>query len=68
MNKHPLFHITLCLTLLYGAVTCHRTGEFLYRIEAEHIDEVFVLSKLPPNCWLLVCSYTVTEICLKVLA
>jgi len=29
---------------------------------------VLVLSKLPPYSWLLMCSYTLPEICLKALA
>ena len=37
-------------------------------IVPEHIGEVLVFSKLPPYCWLLMCSYTLPEICLKALA
>ena len=37
-------------------------------IVPEHIDEVLVLSKLPPYSWLLMCGYTLPEICLKALA
>lgn len=37
-------------------------------IVPEHIDELLVFSKLPLYCWLLMCSYTLPEICLKTLA